>query len=1089
MKKGFTLVEVLVAIFIFVLIIIAAYQIYERSQRTYYLGEQLSDLQQNIRFAYEQISRDLRIAGYGVYPDDESTRPDEPIEGMWSGAIAIRANFDEAPAEGYGCIDGNKDNLCDSGTGAFRLVSTSNQEIVIYALAKKPNDPNGETISFLADLSIPRDAVVGNVSALETITVSGISLAQNDPPYTLYRITISENADLSDRVASGNDLVWTPIASNIYSLRFTYYTENGIDDKNIIQPDENDIREKEIEYLRKHGFPFGGTTQGICVKNVVFRLAGVTQNPDPKWSDPNDPYEKTKKKRKIEMVSTINMPNVGIPPHELADTVPPDAPTELRVTTGYCNGALFTWNPSYALDVTAYYIQFVDETIYDTWGNTFKYNCDDFPSTCYVVTTPEAHPGERIGWFVPGMVNNVRYYSRVYSQDRAGNFSIDSTNTFSYTVTPNPIKPKPPDLQSVFEGKDDNKNRLFIQIGKPVGYESSQPNDCKEPPNTEDIYFDTITRDFYGYRLYHKRFVSSNASDFTIFEDGHLVANEKSTPPLLPSTVPYPDKRACPCEYYAYKAKSVTTCAVNSFTGSSSCNSPQNFISEPTEITKDESGQPIAYFVPELENPGEYPKIVPGKPATPIANVSGIAPDYNISLVFYPVFETADLNSDGTYSENFQERKIECWRYKVYLYDTYEDALNDTNAQEILDQDISGIEDGPDWDAGIDGGKEYLRENESITIQIGQIQIPEGEQKFIRFRGYYKCPSGDILGKLSEPIPIPCVPQWSAEIIFPPFDNALLNETICYGVFCNITLKVTGIGADEQIQSVTFYSPNMPPYQTTCEETSPGTCTATFPWNILTLSDGVYTIIAEIRDNKGCSKTVQRTVNLNRTCSDFRVQNISRANDELTFQLYKTTTGITNLLKGLRFKSQNYLYENIKFYESTPFSGNPTAYILWQTTDDPVDLNMITIGKDYTIPYTQTNPSPDCGYYHLYPDTSNPAKENWFRINFDRVVGTDLNLAVDFHFNVCGGSYEAFNGSIPSKAQVNINFTQGFVCSYSFVASGSGNKKAILEIADLCNGFFRIKCGAPSGSCGNCTLTLYYVNQDIICENIAIPIQ
>jgi len=90
MKRGFTLIEILVAITIFALVMVAAYQVYERSQKAYVLGEQLSNTQQDIRFAYEQISHDLKTAGYLIYPDANALRPDMPLEGMWSGAVAIR---------------------------------------------------------------------------------------------------------------------------------------------------------------------------------------------------------------------------------------------------------------------------------------------------------------------------------------------------------------------------------------------------------------------------------------------------------------------------------------------------------------------------------------------------------------------------------------------------------------------------------------------------------------------------------------------------------------------------------------------------------------------------------------------------------------------------------------------------------------------------------------------------------------------------------------------------------------------------------------------------------------------------------------
>lgn len=1081
MKKGFTLVEIMVAIFIFVLIIIAAYQIYERSQKTYILGEQLSDLQQNIRFSYEQISYDLRIAGFNVYPDDESTRPDEQIEGAWSGAIAIRADFDQSPASSdYTCTDSNNDRLCDDGTGQFLSVSTDNSEIRIYALAKKPNDPNGETIRFKADLSKPRDAKVGESGNLEIIEVKGVAINQEDPPYTLYRITIDPNANISNGgTVPQNALVWTPLAGNIYSLNFTYYNEQGIGPDKIIAPDENDISSKEDEYLKKHGYPFGSAPSNF-IKNVHFTLKGVTQNPDPRWVDSKDPYQATKNKRKIDLSSTIVLKNVGVAPHELADTVPPDGPTDLDYTDGYCNGVLLTWIPSMALDVTSYYIQVASESLYGNWGYSWKYTCDDFPYTCTILSTPETHANGRVGFYlIADLIYGTHYYARVFSQDRAGNFSLDATNTVDFYIKPNPVKPNPPQLSNFIEDIVNNFNRLIVNWMPPEGYDNSQSSTCKEPPVTEDAYFSTKVRDLYGYRIYHKRFPTSNASDFSVDETGNIVAKEVDMPgaPKIDITrTSYPDIKACPCEYYAYKMKSVTSCAtLTPPFKDPSC----SFISELSDISKDADSNPVAYQIPELQDFSLNPQIVPAKPQSLSASTALVSPEnYSVTLTFPITLSVVEKDNSAfppTYTP-YSDIKTECWRYKVYMYNNETDAANDENSIEVLDTNLSGAGDLDDWDAGLDGGKDNLIEGTTVSFSIGEFNIPTGESRFFRVRGYYKCASGDYLGELSQPVSVPCIIAYDINIIDPPIDDLVITQPLY-----NVRLGVSSLPPGVNIASVEFAVPN--PYNEKFISICVGNpdCTAIFPWNTTAYPDGRYLITAMVTDSSGCTAFTQRWVNINRTCGDYEIRSQGTFQDNLTYQLFRLNTTNYVLLKGISFSSTgNYLYDNIRFYESDPSSGSPTPYILWQS-NIPIDINNQWIGYSYPYPFVQNN---WCGYLRLYPDPSNSSKSNWFRINFDKNIEPSngpLNLIGSFNYINCDG-VQSTSFSIQKNKTLNINSNR--VTCYYEIDPTTPKKPTVT--ADYCNGSFTLLC--PAAGTGDCkgNFLIYYPSTELQCINIPI---
>ena len=63
--RGFTLIEILIALSTFLIVLFAVYTSFESSQATYAAGEQRADIQQSARIAMEMMSADLRLAGYG----------------------------------------------------------------------------------------------------------------------------------------------------------------------------------------------------------------------------------------------------------------------------------------------------------------------------------------------------------------------------------------------------------------------------------------------------------------------------------------------------------------------------------------------------------------------------------------------------------------------------------------------------------------------------------------------------------------------------------------------------------------------------------------------------------------------------------------------------------------------------------------------------------------------------------------------------------------------------------------------------------------------------------------------------------------
>ena len=66
--RGFTLLEVLIAIAITTLLLGSMYSVYTYSQRAYRVQEQVAEAQENARAAIQLMSRDIIMAGYSSAP-------------------------------------------------------------------------------------------------------------------------------------------------------------------------------------------------------------------------------------------------------------------------------------------------------------------------------------------------------------------------------------------------------------------------------------------------------------------------------------------------------------------------------------------------------------------------------------------------------------------------------------------------------------------------------------------------------------------------------------------------------------------------------------------------------------------------------------------------------------------------------------------------------------------------------------------------------------------------------------------------------------------------------------------------------------
>jgi hypothetical protein len=273
------MLETLVALLITVLAMTVALAMYDVVAKSFHKDEDVTEQQQGVRIGFDAMIADLQLAGLNYNPDGSATRPDEQIEGAFGAGLVFRADFDGRDASTAAIPEAS---LAGGGSDT---VSIGNDEIVAFALSK-PGSSHPGSFTFSADVAeVPRNGVV------ETVTIPGVAIVQDEPPYTLYRITL--NNDIATW-GSGDFLVWTPVMENVASLAFRYFDANGTELTSI-----------------------GGaeTTAAIGTRSKIRRIqvdvVGLTRNPERVWRDPADPNPLTSPFRKFRLTGDVTPRNLG----------------------------------------------------------------------------------------------------------------------------------------------------------------------------------------------------------------------------------------------------------------------------------------------------------------------------------------------------------------------------------------------------------------------------------------------------------------------------------------------------------------------------------------------------------------------------------------------------------------------------------------------------------------------------------------------------------------------------------------------------------------------------------------------------------
>jgi prepilin-type N-terminal cleavage/methylation domain-containing protein len=162
-QRGFSLLELVIGMAIFLLVLLAVYQLFDTGSATYRSGQRKADVQQNARVALDEVVRQLRMAGY--FPENYNTNAGDNL--VNPRAIHVAASTGLAV---YGDLDGSctaDPCAAPNSSNVFLYclsTDTANRKVYVRRIKGAPGVASsytcagGDILAELADLTFNRDS-------------------------------------------------------------------------------------------------------------------------------------------------------------------------------------------------------------------------------------------------------------------------------------------------------------------------------------------------------------------------------------------------------------------------------------------------------------------------------------------------------------------------------------------------------------------------------------------------------------------------------------------------------------------------------------------------------------------------------------------------------------------------------------------------------------------------------------------------------------------------------------------------------------------------------------------------------------------
>lgn len=593
-QRGFTLMEILVAVAIFVTVMIVALLLYDRSNRVFKTTNESAEMQQNTRVAFEKVVADLRMAGFDYKragtPTNTTPAPWVADRTYSTGTVVtpttpnghvyrcINAGTSDATTEPT-WTKGNGDIILDLAPlkwqeGGAPVYEQPDEQIEYAHSAAvtlranfdydEPNTNNGRekdledsTLGSFPVVTTGNDEIVTYAlvsrtgSNNDSITFyadvnNGLPLKRESYPGGAIERAITINGvDLSNAnppytlmrytLNDEGKVVSTALADNIRSMTFQYW-EDSAATRALTDLDNN-----PVPNIGGDG-PYDPKNPGTLVKERLIRgkvravtvsIVGMNPQPDYSYTNTEETLAAAKNYRQYTLQSTVVGRNLGLEGVPESTSNPPGPPVMESVCNGFCGITVLSWKPDESTPGDVSYTIYYDKSSSGSFSGLLPAGSQ----TTYAVDLTQALP------------DATKYY-----------FKVGATNQFGTTLSKNFVEvdvrnaTKPNAPGSVAAAPTTKPNELAVTWKVPSG-NASGVKSCTAGGVAADNYAAEIK----GYRVYRSLNAGFNVGDAGV--DELITENTGGATTDGSGTWTYVDKTVAACETYYYKVVAVEWCA------------------------------------------------------------------------------------------------------------------------------------------------------------------------------------------------------------------------------------------------------------------------------------------------------------------------------------------------------------------------------------------------------------------------------------------------------------------------------------------------------------------------------------------------
>ena len=181
--RGFTLVEMLIAMAVGLVVLGAMYSTFTIQQKTFANQEEIVAMQQSVRAGMDMMAREIGMAGY----DPCSVNSDSDLSNNFSG-VTVNSTQLQIMAD----LDGN-DPLGNNCQSPYKGIDATGQENIIYALASDATAANPNNKKITRNIGAGAQSFVENVESFtfDYLKSDGITQATVSADVRQIRITIT----------------------------------------------------------------------------------------------------------------------------------------------------------------------------------------------------------------------------------------------------------------------------------------------------------------------------------------------------------------------------------------------------------------------------------------------------------------------------------------------------------------------------------------------------------------------------------------------------------------------------------------------------------------------------------------------------------------------------------------------------------------------------------------------------------------------------------------------------------------------------------------------------------------------------------